>query len=375
MLETVLDKLSRLAMSASPNQALVDLSVRPGTHPLHMDQSRGRRSEKESYSRMRRLTTVIAAAGALSVCIAVAVPLGTQAATPMPPPRPPFVYTGTFPEVGTASATLKGGVNSHGTETSYSFQYGLTTTYGAQTPPAPAGNGTVEVKVSQAITGLQPASTYHYRLVATSAAGTTNGQDVAFTTKKIPLIFKVSATPNPDVFGSPFSVSGVLSGTGAVGHEIVLQANPFPYLGGFKDTGNSKVTDPNGGFSFPVTSLLENTQFRVATVETPTVNSPIVAERLAVRVSLHPRPTGRHGSVRLYGAVEPAEVGALVVFQLLRPGLRPLSVGSTLVWRATSSASRFSRVVRIRRGGLYRALVQVGNGRQVSGHSRAVLIR
>ena len=314
-------------------------------------------------------------AGALLACVALALPFGTQAATPTPAPKPPSVYTGGFPQVSTSSATLKGTVNPRGTETSYAFQYGLTTAYGAQTSPAPVGNGRAEVKVTQSVTGLQPGTIYHYRLAATSAAGTTNGQDVVFTTKKIPLTFKVAATPNPDVFGSSFSVSGVLSGTSAASHAIVLQANPFPYLGGFKNTGNPEMTDAGGGFSFPVTHLLENTQFRLATVETPSVNSPVVAELVAVRVSLHLRSTGRHGFVRLYGAVEPAEVGALVGLQLLRPRRRPLRVGSTLVQRATASASRFSRVVRIRRGGLYRALVQVGNGRQVSGHSRAVLIR
>lgn len=319
-------------------------------------------------------------AGAILASMSLALPLGSQATTPTPTPAPvpspPYVYTGVSPLLlGTSSATLKGRVNSRGVETSYVFQYGTTTGYGAQTVPASVGNGTTEIKVSQPIIGLQPGTIYHYRLVATSAAGTTDGQDVAFKTKKIPLTFKIAAAPNRVVFGNSFSVSGVLSGTEAANHEIVLQANTFPFLGGFKDAGNPEVTNASGAFSFPVTNLLETTQFLVATVGVPAVNSPVVVEHVTVRVSLHLRPTSRHGFGRLYGAVKPTEVGAQVVYQLLRPGLRPLDIGSTIVKYGTSSASRFSRVVRIRHAGLYRALVRVENGRQVSGHSRTILIR
>ena len=45
---------------------------------------------------------------------------------------------------------------------------------------------------------------------------------------------QIAGVPNPVVFGNPFFVEGTLSGTGAATHEVVLQANPFPYLGGFK---------------------------------------------------------------------------------------------------------------------------------------------
>ena len=316
----------------------------------------------------------VALVGALLMSAALAWPFVSRAATTAPAPKAPSVYTGASPQVSATSATLRGGVISHGIETRYAFQYGTTTGYGAQTSPASAGNGTTEIKVSQTITGLQPGTTYHYRLVAANAAGTTNGQDVAFTIK-IPLTFKLAGAPNPDVFGSPFTVSGVLSGTGAPNAQVVLQSNPFPYLGGFKNTGNPEVTDAGGAFSFSVANLPENTQFRVATVGTSSINSRVVVGRVAVRVSMNLRSTGRHGFVRMYGTVTPAEVGARVRFQLTRPGLRPLTVAGTVVNLANAGTSRFSRVVRIRRGGLYRAVVQVTNGKQVPGHSRSLLIR
>lgn len=121
-------------------------------------------------------------------------------------PKPPSVYTGGYATVGTSAITLKGSVNAHGLATVYAFQFGTTTGYGAQTAPVSAGNCTTEIKVSQPITGLPPGATYHYRLIATNAAGTTNGKDVAFTIK-VPLKFKIAATPNLAVFGSSFTLT------------------------------------------------------------------------------------------------------------------------------------------------------------------------
>ena len=308
-------------------------------------------------------------AGALLVSAALA--LGSHA-TAAPAPKLPSVNTGGSAAVSTSSATLAGTVNPHGAETSYVFQYGTTTGYGAQTAPVSAGNGTTGIKVSQPITGLAPDTMYHYRIVATNATGTADGGDVAFTTKSIPLTFKIDSTPQPNVFGSPFTVSGALSGTSAANRTLALQASPFPYLGAFQDTGNTTVTDATGNFSFRVAGPMLNTRFQVVIVGAPTVKSHTFLERVAVRVSLHVRSTGRPGLVRMYGMVTPGQFNARVGLQLLRPRLTPLTIAGTKV---IGASSRFSYVLRIRRGGLYRAFVHANSNRLVSGHSRAILIR
>ncbi len=154
-----------------------------------------------------------------------------------------------------------------------------------------------------------------------------------------------------------------------------MQANPFPYLGGFKTVGNPDVTNSAGGFSLPFLGLLENAQLRVVTVGKPVVVSPVVVENVAVRVSFHVRRARRRGFVRLYGTVAPAEVGALVGFQLLRPG-RSVNEGGTSVTAGTATVSRFGAVVRLRHRGLYRALIKVtDDGGHVSNYSEPILIR
>ena len=287
----------------------------------------------------------------------------------------PTVTTSTASNATFSSAIVYGYVNPNGLATNYVFQYGTTSGYGGQTPLAPAGNGTISIRLSQTISGLQPGTTYHYRIVGVNSAGmTANGKDRTFKTASVPLSVQITGVPNPVVFGNPFLVEGNLSGTGAGNREVVLQSNPFPYLAGFNNVGNPEVTNSVGGFSFPYLGLLANAQLRVVTVGGSVVSSPVVVESVAVRVSFHARRTRRRGFVRLYGAVAPAEVGAAVGFQLLRPG-RSVNKGGTYVRAGTPTVSQFSRIVRVRHPGLYRALVIISDGAHVSNYSAPVLVR
>jgi hypothetical protein len=303
------------------------------------------------------------------VAIALVLPAPGALAAPTPGVRTSNASSITF-----SSAILFGSVNPNGLITNYVFQYGTTSGYGGQTPLAPAGNGTISIRLSQSVAGLQPGTTYHYRIVAVNSAGTANGKDRTFKTASVPLSVQIAGVPNPVVFGNPFVVEGNLSGTGAAKREVVLQSNPFPYLGGFHNVGNPEVTNSTGGFSFPYIGLLENAQVRVVTVGKPEVSSPVVVEGVAVRVSFHAHRTRHHGRVRLYGTVAPAEVGALVGFQLLRPG-NSINQGGTVVKTGTPTVSRFSRVIHVRHRGLYRALVKVSDGAHVSNYSAPIFVR
>jgi hypothetical protein len=320
-----------------------------------------RRAEAGLYA--RALSRLLSACGVL----AIALPSQMAQALPIPPP-----YTGEPEQVSSSSATLKGTVFPRAQGTSYYFQYGPTSAYGLQTPPNPTGEVSL-LHVKAPVTGLAPGATYHCRLVAVSSAGTLFGQDRAFTTRPIPLTFSVMAVPSPAVFGAPFAVTGTLSGTASIARSVVLQADPYPYVSGFQDIVRPVVTDPRGAFSFAVAGLLRTTQLRVSTLDSPPSFSPIVMQLVAVRVALRAGTAGRRGFVRLYGTVAPGQRRALVRIQLLRPRRRPVIVASTVTTGGTGALSRFSRVVRVRHAGLYRAVVLV-SGAQITGRSRTIRV-
>jgi hypothetical protein len=297
--------------------------------------------------------------------------------TPAPPAaKPPLAYTGYALETTETTATLRGSVNPRGEETSYSFEYGTDASYGSQTVALPVGTGAQEVKVSQALAGLRPATSYHFRIVATNATGTAFGPDHLFTTKKTPLRIAIIATPNPSLFGAHFRVNGTVSGTDAGNQSVAVQESTFPYLGGFSALGLPEITDPLGAFSIPIDGLSKSAQLRVVTVDQPRVFSPVITELVAVKVSFHMHHTARRGYMHLYGSVAPAQAGARVDFQWLRHGHRPAIISSSVLPSGSSRfSSRFSATVRIRHRGLYRAYVRVSSGDLISHYSHAIRIR
>src|ERR1700730_2883073 len=107
-----------------------------------------------------------------------------EASITWPKEEPPTVKTEPASSLAPTTATLNGLVNPNGFEvTECKFEYGTTTSYGkaATCSPAP-GSGTGNVAVSAALTGLTENTTYHFRIVAKNAGGTSEGADAEFKT-------------------------------------------------------------------------------------------------------------------------------------------------------------------------------------------------
>src|SRR5690242_19612634 len=134
--------------------------------------------------------------------------LGADVSFKTPKPPAPVVVTRHATSVAQTSATLNGTVNPEGQATSYVFQYGTSSAYGAQTPSASAGAGTKTILASAAIGPLTPNTTYHYRLVATSVNGTTLGHDTSFKTAALPAGITLGAIPGAITFGQLTSLCG-----------------------------------------------------------------------------------------------------------------------------------------------------------------------
>lgn len=99
---------------------------------------------------------------------------------------PPVTETGPAAGVTDSQAELTGTIDTIGAQTTYHFEYGLTTNYGASAPAGAegvAGQSRTPRTFKRTITGLQSGTTYHYRLVARNAAGAAAGADRTFTTQ------------------------------------------------------------------------------------------------------------------------------------------------------------------------------------------------
>ena len=94
----------------------------------------------------------------------------------------PVARTGEATALGPATATVTGTVNPRGLETKFHFDYGTTDEYGSTTPAVSAGSGQLDRPARAELKQLTPGTTYHYRVVAASDAGTSNGDDRQFAT-------------------------------------------------------------------------------------------------------------------------------------------------------------------------------------------------
>ncbi len=332
--------------------------------------------------RGRKIGSRSALATALLTSVALALPVNSLAAT-----AKTHGSTNRATHLRGSSGLLTGVVYPAGVATSYYFQYGPTVAYGSQTPTASAGNGAAKVDVGQPITGLVAGTTYHFRLVLVIGATTVPEHDKTFVAGGTPrnrLVFKLAKSKVADVYGTPFLVSGTLSGLGSANAPIALQASPYPYLEPFVNVGATGTTNAAGAFSFRISNLQMSTQFRVTTLGTLPIYSPILTEQVALNVTLHVSSTKRPGFVRMYGDVTPAKLGTPIIFQLqkaVRPSgksensARYVTAATTKLKRGGKTYSRFSAIVEIRHAGRYRAFVKLGKGPLLSGTSNSIVIR
>lgn len=98
----------------------------------------------------------------------------------------PTATTGPAASVTQTTATVTGTVNPGGAATTYYVELGTTTAYGLRTADQSAGDGTAPVSVRVPLSGLTANTAYHFRLVATNAAGTARGADRTLRTAAAP---------------------------------------------------------------------------------------------------------------------------------------------------------------------------------------------
>jgi hypothetical protein len=197
---------------------------------------------------MKRTVAMLVPAAGMSIALAAAA-VAVAASSPA-------VTTRAHSGVTDTSAVLHGSVNPNGSATTYYFQWGLTSAYGVQSVARSAGHGTKAVAVKDTATALIPGTAYHYRLVATNAAGTTVGVDRAFTS---------AGNPPPSVATGP---STAISKNGATVTAVISpnkQATTYYFQYGTSTTYGSQTIAaivPAGAVPVTVTAALQGLEAR-----------------------------------------------------------------------------------------------------------------
>jgi hypothetical protein len=200
---------------------------------------------------------------------------------------PPIVQTGSAQGASTSGVTLTGSVNPQGLSTNWYFQYGLTASYGSKTASKSAGSGTSPTGVSAAIASLKAGTTYHYRLVGQSSAGTTYGSDVTFTT--VAALTMATSTAQI-VYGRFATLSGAVSSRQS-GVTVTILSQSYG-TSGFKAVGTA-TTSAGGSWTFQAKPAIQ-TAYEASTTEGTTAPVTIgVRPAVSLRVITLQRLTTR----------------------------------------------------------------------------------
>jgi hypothetical protein len=177
-------------------------------------------------------------------------------------PAAPTATTSAAGAIGETAATLTGMVDPNGGGTTeYHFEYGSSASYGQSTPVLgglPADG--LSHQVSAMLTGLEPGTTYHFRLVASNELGPASGEDLTFKTVSQPLPPGEQQQSQPlttaissPLLGAPPGLStSAASATGAAAHGLRLLGG----RGGMSVRGALTVSAAGAGGQLEVQVLL-----------------------------------------------------------------------------------------------------------------------
>jgi phosphodiesterase/alkaline phosphatase D-like protein len=130
-------------------------------------------------------------------------PEGTFKTAPAPVPQ---AVTGAYSALSATSASISGLVNPDGQAATYAFELGVYNPGGTQfgiVSSGAAGSSTGPVEESLQLTGLQPGTTYAYRISVHSGYGEASGETMTFTTEGLPSVLEVPGVLGKLTFAHP----------------------------------------------------------------------------------------------------------------------------------------------------------------------------
>ena len=210
-----------------------------------------------------QISAVAPAGSAGTVDITVTTPVGTSVTSN----ADQFTYLVSAPTATTlaassvtgTTATLNGRISANNYDTTVTFEYGTSSSYGSTAAASPdLVSGDLNTAVSATIGGLTVNTTYHYRVKGSSMGGTTYGDDMTFTTPACELLsdgsfeggspsaYWAEASTN---FGTPLCTFGTCGGPS----DAVRTGNWWAWFGGIK--GADEVGSMTQSVLIPVNSL------------------------------------------------------------------------------------------------------------------------
>jgi hypothetical protein len=169
-------------------------------------------------------------------------------------------------DVTNTSATLHGTVDAGEKRTTYWFDIGTTTAYGAHTQPATI-DPTDAVAVQSSVSGLTKGTVYHVRLVAISSEGLSLGADLTFTAAAP--FAPATAPPALPAAGGPGAPPDAGSGPALapaaqpeLGHSVGVDEQAGSVL--VRLPGATRAVPLTDAASIPVGSILDTRKGTVA---------------------------------------------------------------------------------------------------------------
>jgi hypothetical protein len=287
-------------------------------------------------------------------------------------PKPPSVSDQRARSIAAESATATASVNPNGSPTTYRIEYGTSTRYGRQTTPAQIPGGSA-ASISVQLADLRPYTRYHWRTVATNAAGTTRGADRSFRTGRLPTGVSLARSRKTVPWGGDVRLGGRVSGAGVAGMTVELQqqrAQDSSFV-----QADTARTGNDGGYLFTIPKLWETTRYRVVTRTQAVATSAAVTVRSRVRAGIRSRLISRKRA-RLSGTIIPGITGT-VELQLYRRGSGWDGVRTATLTPATESTSAYRFIVRRlkRTARRFRVIARPEPGGYARGWSRSVVVK
>lgn len=295
--------------------------------------------------------TNLSATLALAVALAIALPGASARAA-----DGPAATTGPPSAITANSAVVSATVQPNGTTTSYYFEYGTSTQYGNQTSSTTLDATTGSIPVQATLSGLTSDTTYHFRVVATSTAGTAFGGDTTFTTAKSPPA--VGAATATGVNASSATLDATVD-AGGEATSYVFQYGPTASYGQQTAATSAGSGTAATAVHMTVTGLVSGTTYHFRILATNADGSAATADAVFTTAKLPPsvsvgRPSFvNSSSADLTGTVDPNGKAATYVVEYGPTPSYGLQTATAAVGAGASAVAVHSALGELKSGTVY----------------------